>query len=636
MQITLATLSGDALSDAGLTFTLDVAPGTERRGVYNLHSDGTLAVDPPSFVPTGFGFFAPVRPETNYLSSLGRGTHPLQQGYGGCNITDRGRCVSQHYGFLDSSPRPTGGHRDSQGTGCAEDGCSLNTADRWDLIQNEWNYRGDYSSGSAAGHWNSTIQDSSSHQWRMRTRGEWGDTQCRYTDSSAHTGCPAGCSDTHTYNGCTGTPIPLLDRWIPDLDPDGNFSYMKQWGCNISQGRQCTMPADRLVCSEWECNATRFGDEQCALVRNTCDEQKLSPWSDCSRPRNQTGDGRQLNCTTASCSCSDCIDQYQPLHCMPHDPSCQHIGVAESTSCAKATVEWETTCSVMSPTGGAVMEMQNLEHFVNKSTENYTVHGIEATGGPWARNTTHAPTASRSDSDSVASLFEAGTCHEQCNPGAYVLTCNATGPEVCELKPGTSTSYEPTCTAAADKAACDQLSQTCVWAGFQPGDVQYYDTGSHRMQSHHCAAQGDRFCSSITSSPPGGSRTYSDNTVAHVCTESKDVLYADPSIPGVCQQSGSMDRLGAPCIYQYGSKQPAYRAQKGSNWSMWNQTLLANSIAISSSGAWDGEPRRFGPSLSGSPIGEELLPSDTKLQWDDRFGYNDGHVFRETPWKVCF
>lgn len=608
LQITLATLSGDARSVAGLRFTLDAGDDADKSGVYSLRED-TLTVSPPSFSPIGFGFFAPVHPDTNYLSSLPRGPQTLHAGHGGCQVTDRGRCVSQHFGFVDDATKHiANAHRGtSTVAGCTADSCSLNRADRWDLLD------------ASRGHWDSTDNPDDYN------------ARCTYSDNSAYTGCPAGCDDAHRRYGCTGTATRPLDRWIPDLDPAGNFSHTKQWACNISTWRQCTIPADHLSCAQWDCNATLFGQQQCALLQSTGDG--LSPWSDCSRPRNVTGDDRQLNCTKASHNCPGCDDQYLPLDCLPHSPGCHHIGAAVSSSCAKTAVQYESACSAMSPTGGKVMEMQNFEHFTNKSAELYTIHGDESSGGPWVRNNTlgwdDAPAEWRAakSQTKLVSLFLAAesTCHEACNPGAYVLRCNATGPASCEVKPGTSTSYQPICSAAGDKVACDALSQTCIWGEFTPGDVQYYDTNKKSMQTHKCEHLGDRFCSEQTTNPRHAASgtslpTYADNTVAHICTPAGDVLYADTGITGVCQRTtgaAAQDRLGVPCMYQYGDKQPAFQAPKGSSWSLWNETLLANSLAISSTGGH--VPKRFGPSLTGTPIGNSkksmrfLLKMRTKM-----------------------
>jgi len=275
------------------------------------------------------------------------------------------------------------------------------------------------------------------------------------------------------------------------------------------------------------------------------------------------------------------------------------------------------------------MEVMNSLN-VNKSKEEYTVHGIESTGGPWARNTTvpEALTPPEWQQDgwlksALHSLFLGGVCREECSSGGYVLTCNATGPAACLVKDGTSPSYKPTCSAAGNKAACDQLSQTCAWGEFTPGDVTYYNTAIKSYTTYHCASLGQRFCS-------GG------EAVAHGCTDPSEVPFAS-AVTGVCQRLPSMtsaegDRLGEPCYYEYGTNQPAYKAEKGSDWSLWNETLLANSIAISSP---DHPARRFGPSQS-SPLGEEFLPSGTMVRWDERFGYRDGKTFRDEPWKICF
>ena len=75
-----------------------------------------------------------------------------------------------------------------------------------------------------------------------------------------------------------------------------------------------------------------------------------------------------------------------------------------------------------------------------------------------------------------------------------------------------------------------------------------------------------------------------------------------------------------------------FEATKGSDWSMWSATLLANSIKLGA----PGEPAvAFGPSLPGSPVGARLRPGQSELRWDACFGYTGAGTFT-TPWKICF
>jgi hypothetical protein len=154
-------------------------------------------------------------------------------------------------------------------------------------------------------------------------------------------------------------------------------------------------------CATWSCNRTQFGEEQCTALEASCNEANNSLWTGCPRLTNQTHpDSRQLNCSTATCSCQDvgtCLEgraAWSPQNCFPSDLSglsCRFAGQTQS-SCAKTITAYETVCSAVAPAGGWIMQMENLDRYTNKSEETYKIFGNNRSR-PWTRNSTADPDA---------------------------------------------------------------------------------------------------------------------------------------------------------------------------------------------------------------------------------------------------
>ena len=422
LNITLATLGGDARSDQGLRMDVDQEQLTAAVGagptvgIYNFESDGALRVDPPDFVPGMFGFFAPASSTVRSSvpagvfnsygnrncrygdTSCGSWTDKAPDGHGGCQITDRGRCVSQHFGFLQHDESQT--VKQDCVTVLYGDGephlvhhaCSNTRADTKGAV-------------SGMGTWAS--QHHYEDHWKQ---GQW-----RHDDGMD------GKSHDYFVQELTNQPAESVwtpsaerpDYWIPDpnhvLQGGQNWgdprvasvawSEFSQWGCSISSQVQCSMPMDTLQCSSWACNSSTYSAEQCAIVEGSCDAQALSPWSSCDRPRNQSVGlgGRQLNCDNAQCKCSagmdGCADIRKPSGCFDEDINCRHAGYAESTCAEKETV-YETACRAMAPSGGWIAYTENLELYLNQSTKTYYIKGdVSDRVAAWTRNSTDYDTS---------------------------------------------------------------------------------------------------------------------------------------------------------------------------------------------------------------------------------------------------
>ena len=627
LNLTLATLSGNSRADAGMAFTLDephlkaagIGTASPQKAVYRLQDDGRLKVDPPNFVPAGFGFFAPARPGRDPQANPPPGG---TAGYGGCKVTDNGRCVSQSFGFLTDLAV------NWDGNGSPNRYKTICTSRLHGNLLAGRRCKG-WAGSRTTGNWSRFNQQDCATSWKTIAAEQSpavADAWCQRTSSD---GCNftvvTGADSNVMYSTCShsGADTVGLVGGTGHWQSTGGTYTSSQWDSKLEWS---TAGSDS---TSGRCNG-RVSPDSCGYQYRDTYPYGVG-CNDCASTWNSKATAQGVAAADAWCQERSDVREASddpkkpPSACrfnpsQPGPRSWQPSPVRPDRWIAKPG--WPVDSVARWP--GGVADIGYGEAYVGQLGCNISANqqckmpGSQLRCSEWTCNNSRYGTE------------RCGVLEQKCNLGDYSpFAANCSRPR--NLTHGMSiTGADDDGHLDCAEAICDCAAVGACIPGSEPPGCFADDANCRRLDYTEavCAeavVEYETVCSAVA---PGGGVIMGTEFLEAYVNKSVELykIHGDNHSAPFTRNSSSSD-----------SEAAFWTDTKGSSWRLWNQTLLANSVRLIGSAPQLSAATAFGPSLPlGSPAGQHMLPGQTQIQWAPNFGYATAETFRIFPWKICF